>query len=60
MLIFVLLGGYLVLKMFKVCDNKWVDNFNVLIVESLQVVVHHGDILPQRLNLLLVLSQDLS
>ena len=60
MLVLVLLRGDLCLQVLEVGDNQGDDDLDILIVESLQVVVHHGDILPQRLNLLLVLSQDLS
>ena len=56
-LVFILLGRDLCLEVLEISDNQGVNHLYVLIVEGLQVVVHHGDILAQGLDLLLVLSQ---
>ena len=45
------------LKLVEVADDKGVDDLDVLVVERLQVVVEHGHVLPQTLDLLLVLPQ---
>ena len=45
--------------MLEVGDDQGVNDFNVFIVECLQVVVHHRDVLSQRLNLFFVLTEDL-
>ncbi len=59
MFVLVLLHGDLALQLVEVADDQRVDDLNVLVVERLQVVVQHGHVLPQTLDLLLVLPQDL-
>jgi hypothetical protein len=60
MLILVLLSRDLCLQVFEICYNERVNDFNVLIVEGLQVVIHHGDILTKAFNLFFVFTEDLS
>ena len=59
MIVLILLQGYLISELLKVSDNHGIDDLDVLVVERLQVVVHHGNVLPQTLYLLLVLSKNL-
>ena len=58
MIVFVLLHDDLIWKRIEVCHNQWIYYFNILIIDSLQVVVHHGNILPQTFYLFLVFPQD--
>jgi hypothetical protein len=59
MVVLILLQGYLISQLLKVRDNHGIDDLDVLVVERLQVVVHHRNVLPQTLYLLFVLSQNL-
>ena len=58
MLIFISLLRDLVLQVIKIGDNEWVHDLYVLVIECLQVVVHHGDVLAEALNLLFVFTQN--
>ena len=59
-LILVLLLPNLRLEVVEVGDDEGVHDFDVFIIERLQVVVHHSDVLTQAFDLLFVFTQNLS
>jgi len=59
-LVLVLLLPDLCLQMVEVGDDEGVHDFDVFIIERLQVVVHHSDVLTQAFDLLFVFTQHLS
>lgn len=56
MLILILLHANLCLQLLKVRNYEWVDDLDILIIERLQVVIQHRDVLSQTFDLLAVLS----
>ena len=58
MLILISLLGYLVLQVIEICDDQRINDLDVLVIESLQVVVHHGDVLTETLDLFFVFTQN--
>lgn len=54
--ILVFLCADLRLQVLEVSDDQRVYNLDVLIVEGLQVVVHHRDVLSQAFNFLFVFT----
>ena len=46
----------LVRQLLKVRHNKWVDNFDVLVILSGEVIFHQADLLPQQIDLFLVVA----
>ena len=60
MLVLVLLLPNLRLEVVEVGYDEGIHDFDVFIIERLQVVVHHSDVLTQAFNLLFVFTQHLS
>ena len=57
-LVFISLLRDLVLKVFEIGDDQRINHLDVLVIECLQVVVHHSDVLAETLNLFFVFTQN--